>query len=195
VPGPGLVLCAVLESGVVHQRRVRLLRGARPAPRGGGFVRQTAAPAGADGEDGFAEPRALGDGAIAVLILPVAAQGFTGVNCSTECNGGAFNPCSYNGDCNMDGCAPFSGSVPLLRHAFERPSRRARPAHFPSPNVSTHPCIRASRFQPTHPPPPRRAALSGRRGHSQVVHLLRGLSLRGLLLRVPRRCASPPPLP
>ncbi|KAJ1471016.1 hypothetical protein T484DRAFT_1845566 [Baffinella frigidus] len=30
-------------------------------------------------------------------------SGFAGLNCSIECNGGAFNPCSYNGDCNLDG--------------------------------------------------------------------------------------------
>ena len=37
-------------------------------------------------------------------------MGFAGPNCSTECNGGAYNPCFYNGVCQPDGrCKCFEG--------------------------------------------------------------------------------------
>ena len=197
-------------------------------------MRQTTAPAGADGED-------FCDGAIAFLILSVAAQGFTGVNCSTECNGGAFNPCSYNGDCNMDGCVSVPAPCPVSTEGWTRrvhfvregggvcvpPSQalsscydtrlsdplaapgtpisrlrmyqRIHASMHPCIHASMHPCIHASMHPcislSAHPPaaPPSRGAQRAARAPPQSVHLLRGLPFRGLLLRVPRRCASPPP--
>ena len=45
-------------------------------------------------------------------------HGFTGTNCSTECSGGAYNPCTLNGDCQMDGsCRCVRARVRVCVHA------------------------------------------------------------------------------
>ena len=37
----------------------------------------------------------------------VCDQGWTGLDCSIECLGGHESPCSFNGECQMDGSCEF----------------------------------------------------------------------------------------